>query len=148
MEFYAINADNLTHCVELFVTVFNSPPWNESWRPEAVVQRLDECFRTPNFYGLLAKVEGETVAFALGYGEQWDQSQHFYLKEMCVATQQQRSGVGTALMEQLEQNLKSRGVEKIYLYTARDSGAQSFYEKQDFYVSSRTIMMAKWLKPK
>ncbi|BCM93257.1 hypothetical protein IAD21_05146 [Abditibacteriota bacterium] len=145
MEFYPIEAANLMDCAELFVNVFNGPPWNESWQQDAVMRRLEECYRTPHFYGLLAKVEGRAVGFALGYGEQWDQSQHFYLKEMCVAADLQRSGVGTALMEALEQNLKGRGVEKIYLYTARDTSSQNFYEKQGFYVSSKMIMMAKWL---
>ena len=147
MEFYPINSGNLSLCVELFRDVFNQPPWNENWTPEAVLQRLEECLRTPGFYGLLAQQDDRPVGLALGYCEQWDGHRHFYLKEMCVAPNQQRSGVGTRLMEALEEQLKACGVEKLYLYTARESGAQHFYEKQGFYTSPRMIMMAKWLKP-
>ena len=145
MNFTRVNHDNLARCERVFLDVFNNPPWNEKWQAEAVARRLDDINQTPGFYGLLCTIEDETVGFALGTIEQWDVSKHFYLKEMCVVSAQQRRGVGVALLSALEENLKSKGVAKIYLHTARDMPAQSFYEKQGFYVSARMIMMSKWL---
>lgn len=145
MDFCRVEHSNLTDCVALFVRVFNSPPWNEKWEAKAVTRRFADCYHTPGFYGLVVTVGGEIVGFAIGYIEQWDNSKHFYLKEMCVAPEQQRLGIGTALMNTLEKNLKDQDVEKLYLHTAQDTYAQSFYAKQGFYVSSKMIMMAKWL---
>src|SRR5688500_9703538 len=101
MNFYPVTSDSLMECVGLFVSVFNNPPWNESWDAEAVAQRLDECYHTPGFYGLIATVDDKTIGFAIGYIESWDHSKHFFLKEMCVATEKQRHGVGTALLNAL-----------------------------------------------
>lgn len=148
MNFYRVERANLVECHAIFSNVFNNPPWNESWESEAVAQRLEDCYRTPNFYGLIAKNNGESLGFALGYIERWDKGKHFYLKEMCVASERQRCGIGTALMNALEEDLKNEGVEKLYLHTARDTLAQTFYKRRGFYVSSKMIMMAKWLNSK
>ena len=148
MNFHRVGRDNLTDCETVFINVFNSPPWDESWERQAVAQRLEDCYQTPGFYGLIVKNGTETVGFAVGYMEQWDKSKHFYLKEMCVVSEQQRRGIGAALMNALEENLKSEGVETLYLHTARDTFAQSFYGKQGFYISAKMIMMAKWLNSK
>lgn len=146
MNFEPIDSTNLADCVDVFLSAFNAPPWNENWDKDAATRRLQECHDTPGFSGLLARIGGQPVAFALGTIEAWDKTNHFYLKEMCVASEQQRSGIGAALVEALEHSLKSAGVHKIYLYTARDSNAQNFYQKQGFYVSSKMIMMTKRLK--
>jgi ribosomal protein S18 acetylase RimI-like enzyme len=148
MDFSRVERGDLLKCAALFINVFNSPPWNEKWETDAVVQRFEDCYHTPGFYGLAATINGAIVGFAIGHIEQWDSSKQFYLKEMCVASEQQRSGIGTALMYALEENLRDQNVEKLYLHTARDTYAQAFYEKQGFYVSPRMIMMAKALKPK
>lgn len=145
MDFAPAERSNLMECVDLFVSVFNNPPWNESWDTEAVTQRLDDCTRTPGFYGLIAKTGDEVVGFALGFIERWDKGKHFYLKETCIATEKQRYGVGTALLKELEEQLKNQGVAKLYLETARDTPAQAFYEKNGFNVSPKMIMMSKRL---
>lgn len=145
MDFYPIKQANLNECAVLFASVFNDPPWNENWNIEAVSQRFDDFYRTPGFYGLMIRDGDEVIGFALGFVERWDKSKLFYLKEMCVASASQRCGVGTALMKLLAEKLREQGVDKLYLHTARDTSAQVFYEKQDFHVSSRMIMMTKQL---
>ena len=145
MKFTRIERDDLAECERVFLRVFNNAPWNESWQAESVARRLDDIYQTPGFYGLLCQIEGETVGFALGTIEQWDANKHFYLKEMCVVSAQQRRGVGAALLNALEENLINEGVERLYLHTARDTPAQAFYQKQGFFVSARIIMMSKRL---
>ena len=145
MKFIPIERDNLSECVELFIGVFNAPPWSESWNLDSATQQMDDCFGTPGFYGLIARTDDETLGFAFGFVRRWDKTRHFHLKEMCVATGQQRLGVGTALMHELEAQLKNQGVAKLTLDTARETPAQAFYEKNGFGVSPKMIMMSKWL---
>ena len=145
MNFNSIERDNLSECVGLFISVFNNLPWNESWDAEAASEQLDDCYGTPGFYGLIAKTDDEVVGFALGFIRRWDKSRHFHLKEMCIVSEKQRDGIGTALLHELEEQLKNQGVAKLTLDTARDTPAQAFYEKNGFGVSSKMIMMSKWL---
>ena len=144
-NFSRVNHDNLADCRDVFIRVFNAAPWSENWQAEAALRRLEDIFQAPGFSGLLCQVAEENVGFALGNIERWDEIRHFHLREMCVVGAQQRRGIGAALMNALEANLASKGVERLYLHTARDTPAQSFYEKQGLAVSTRMIMMSKRL---
>lgn len=134
-------------CAALFVEVFGAPPWNESWDASTATRRFNDCWRTPGFFGLLAQSEEQIVGFALGCVEQWNTNRHFHLREMCVAPQRQRRGVGRQLMQALEDHLREAGVGKITLHTARDSDAQTFYDRCGFHTSARLVMMSKRLTP-
>jgi aminoglycoside 6'-N-acetyltransferase I len=130
-------------CAQLFAGVFNSSPWNEAWEIETVAARLQDFHDAAGFCGLMAMEDSELLGFALGNAEQWDKTKHFNLREMCVATDKQGSGVGKSLILALETALVGQGINRIYLVTARDGQAQSFYEKCSFYVSPKMILMAK-----
>lgn len=146
MEYRSIQVEDLPRCAEVFASVFNRDPWNENWTEAAVLIRLQEIFDTPGFQGVLTLQQEEVIGFALGSIERWDQEKHFNLKEMCVKTDHQRSGIGKALMNTLEDRLTELEVGKIYLQTLRGSSAEEFYEKCGFYVSTKVIMMGKYLK--
>lgn len=91
--------------------------------------------------------EEEIVGFALGQVEQWATSRHFLLREICVALQMQRRGVGSQLMQALEDHLREAGIERIVLHTAREGNAQAFYNRCGFHTSARMVMMSKRLAP-
>ncbi len=138
---------DLPGCAALFVKVFSAPPWNENWDASTALRRFDDCWRTPGFFGLLTKSEDGIVAFALGQVEQWDTSRHFLLREICVALEMQRRGVGRQLMQALEDHLREAGVARIVLHTAREGDAQAFYDRCGFHTSARMVMMSKRLTP-
>ena len=141
-----IEQQHVEQCVELFLKVFNNPPWSEDWPLGAATTRLMDLHNTPGFYGVMAVDAPEVVGFAAGSVEQWDRAKHFYLKEMCVAPHRQRQYIGTTIMQALCSELATVGVERIYLLTACDSPAEHFYRKSGFYVSQKMIMMGKSLK--
>ncbi|MET9020366.1 GNAT family N-acetyltransferase [Actinopolymorpha sp. NPDC004070] len=79
--------------------------------------------------------------FAIGHTEQWFTGKHFLLQEMCVRTDLQRQGAGTALLGALEARLA--GVEQVYLLTERHGAAHRFYEHCGFRAAQRTGVMTK-----
>ena len=56
----------------LYLDVFNSPPWNDSWTLRTAEIRLREEFSMPGFIGLIGKHENITVAAAFGFTVQDD----------------------------------------------------------------------------
>ena len=42
MSISDITAENLEACAELFVEVFNQPPWNENWSLVQALERLGQ----------------------------------------------------------------------------------------------------------
>lgn len=143
MVFRSLSHKDLARCADLFTNVFNNAPWNETWSIESATQRLEDCFNTPQFYGLVAIENDALIGFAFGHLEVWGKSRYFNLREMCVAQNRQRQGVGTELMNALIDELKNQSVEKLYLHTARDTDARAFYEKHGFRVSEKMVMMSK-----
>jgi aminoglycoside 6'-N-acetyltransferase I len=146
MKLLSIEHQHLRACATLFISVFNSPPWNEKWSQDVALKRLEDCFNTPGAYGVVAIVEDEVSGFAIGVVEQYDQNENFYLKEICVDSTKQRSGIGTKMMDALHHDLVRKGVGMVYLLTIRDSPAAAFYEKCGFLNSSKMIMMSKSTK--
>lgn len=145
MNVRPIEPGDVPRCAELFAAAFAREPWSEDWNVADATARLDEVYRTPGAYGLLAEEDGELLGFALGYIERLNREQHFYLKEMAVAPERQREGIGAALMETLCRNLKEMGITVVYLLTLRGSPAETFYRKCGFYPGSRMMVMGKRL---
>lgn len=127
----------------LFVVVFNAPPWSERWTEALARNRLNDVLATPGFAGVALHQGNDLCGFALGHVEQWSTGRHFQLQEMCVRTDRQRSGIGTALINALEVRLS--GVEQLYLLTARESPAHRFYEHCGFRPARRQGVMLKRL---
>ena len=141
-RFKRLLLNDLDACAPLYISVFNSEPWNDAWTLLTAAQRLRECLLTPNALGLGVYEQDNLCAFALGYHEQWFTGKHFYLKEMCVATKFQRSGIGSLLMNELKDVLQQQQTERIYLLTSRGSSAEAFYSSLGFYRSDKVGLYA------
>ena len=142
MEIAILNKSHLPSCADLYVSVFNSSPWHDAWTEEQASRRLEETLTTPGALGLAAFQRGRLVGFLLGYRETWFTGTHYYLKEMCVGTEVQRTGIGGRLIENLSERLRRERVERLYLLTMRDGPAAAFYAKRGFYQSSKMGLYA------
>lgn len=134
---------DLDACVEIFVSTFAQPPWEESWDRGVVRERLEQIVRTPGSFGMVIGGEEKIAGFALGFSEPWHEGTHFYLKEMCIAHDRQRQGLGTGLLADLSRELEARDTRRIYLLTARGDLSEAFYAKAGFYTSPKMILMAR-----
>ncbi len=132
---------HLDAAAQLYVSVFNAAPWYDRWTPATACQRLADTLATPGALGFVL-VEDDMLGFALGYSEPWYDGAHFYLKEMCVRGDRQRSGLGTRLLQHLEQALREQQVDRVYLLTMHGGPAEAFYARQGYYVSPRMRLMA------
>ncbi len=137
MEFALLDESHLPACTSLYVSVFNSAPWHDAWTREQAARRLKETLMTPGALGLAAFQGGRLVGFLLGYRETWFSGTHYYLKEMCVEMEVQRTGIGGELIKALIDRLRQEKVEQIYLLTLGDGTAEAFYTKYGFHKSSR-----------
>jgi aminoglycoside 6'-N-acetyltransferase I len=136
IHFVNLSEKHLDPCAALFVAVFNTPPWNDAWTHETVKGRLAEILATPGFRGLVA-MDDAVVGFIIGNCEQWFDGMHFCVKEMCVRPDLQGQGIGTQLLQRLEESLRAEGVTLMYLLTLRGSPAAEFYGKRGYRASRR-----------
>lgn len=142
-----LSEEDINECTKLYTYVFNGKPWNDGWEEKDAKERLTDIFGNRNFLGVgMCDEEDNLIGFLLGYTERWLDSNHFYLNEMCVMTELQSKGIGSRLIEKFENICQESNIDRIYLLTAREGQAESFYKKNGYYVSPKMVMMSKRLE--
>lgn len=127
MEIASINNSEIDSHAALLVGVFSQEPCSEKWELKKAHDRLMCYQKAPYFSDLSAIEEGELTGFMFGNFEPYQKSSHFIIKEMCVKTERQRSGVGKKLLSELNNHLKQNNATSSYLLTRKGSPAELFY---------------------
>lgn len=131
---------HLDECASILVSAFNREPWNEHWSIETAKKDLFWTLNTAGFMGFVCKRQ-EILGFAVGYCEQSDVTQVFYLRNLCVKADFQGRGVGNRLMLYLKETLKEMGIKMVYLITYNDERLIDFYRKHGYRVRSENVVM-------
>ena len=124
--------NDVTQVVDLYLAVFNAPPWNDGWTLAVAAERLAAIAACPRYQGWVAVEDAAPLAFALGWGERWTTGWQFHLKEFAVLPSCQRRGIGSGLLRTLEQQLATQGFQRVELQTAHAAPARRFYERHGF----------------
>ena len=132
---------HLDDCAHLFMTAFNAEPWNDKYTPDTARKQLAWHLGVPGCEGFVSVNDG-IVAFALGYREPTDVGDVFHLSIFCVRPDAQRTGVGSRLLNRLEESLGKSGVNTVYLGTNKGTPAEAFYRKHGYEVSDEEIEMS------
>lgn len=135
MEIVQVNQSNIESHAALLVEVFSQEPWCESWAFENAHDRL-LCYKNaPYFLGLSVIENDELIGFMFGNFEPYQKSSQYIIKEMCVKTDKQRTGVGKKLLTELNSLLKQRNATASYLLTRKGSPAELFYLNSGYLLS-------------
>lgn len=131
----------ITEYAELFVSVFNSEPWNDSWTKETALIRIENMIRTNTFIGKAIYFGNDLKGIILGQKEQYYNGMHFQIQEFCVKTAEQNKGYGSTLLQALENELSKIGIVNIYLITSKGEKTEDYYGKRGFVTSDQMILM-------
>ena len=132
--------ERIADYAELYMSVFNAPPWNDSWSRKTAHRRISETLSADTFIGKSAYFDDVSVGFIIGQSEQGDVSVQFCLKEFCVKTTAQGKGIGTSLLNALKADLKKRGITHIYRITSHGENTEGFYQRRGFKTVSEIVM--------
>jgi aminoglycoside 6'-N-acetyltransferase I len=134
--------DHLDDCAHLFMIAFNAEPWNDKYTRDTARKQLAWHLEVPGYLGLVSINNDGKVAFAVGYREPTDVGDVFHLSIFCVRPDAQRTGVGSRLLNRLEERLGKSGVNTVYLGTNKGTPAEAFYRKHGYEVSDEEIEMS------
>lgn len=143
MEFRLFTEGDLLKCTELFIDVFNKEPWNDEWEMEKAKQYLLDFHHTPGFMGILAIEEDKLMGFIFGVHRVWWSGDEFFINEMCVKANQQKKGIGKALLNHLIKELAGSTIKNISLLTDRGIPAEEFYKKNGFEEIERLVFLSR-----
>ncbi|MGG4471453.1 GNAT family N-acetyltransferase [Paenibacillus alvei] len=145
-EIVPITVDTIEQCIELYISVFNSEPWNETWTYPSAKERLTDLLDTPKFLGFLLYEKGDLIGFIAGHSKKSYAGSTFYLAELCINNRIQGKGYGTKLLNCLEDELQKRDIQSLYLLTANGGAAEMFYLKNGYEINENRVVMRKTLK--
>ena len=133
---------NLNEYTELFVSVFNSEPWNDSWTIETAQIRIENMMKTNTFVGKAIFCDDDLKGIIWGQKEQYYNGIHFQIQEFCVKISEQRKGYGKTLLRALKASLSEAGINNIYLITSKGERTEGYYSKRGFTTSEYMILMS------
>lgn len=67
----------------------------------------------------------------------------FQIKEFCVDAKIKGTGIESKLLEEFTTRLKTKGIDRIILFTSRTDGTEGFYKKHGFVSLESMVMMGK-----
>lgn len=135
--------DYLDECVNLYISAFNREPWNDKWDFNTANKRLQDIYKAPNFKGLVCMKDDKIVGVIMGNYEQWYEGLHYNIKEFFIDINNQKSGIGSKMLQHLESYLKKRNVNTIHLFTAKDYKTEGFYLRNGYEIPTTMTMMSK-----
>lgn len=131
---------------EIYVETYNAPPWNDKWTVSLATQRLDEMINCRDSYGLVCiDNESKIIGMIVGNSETYYNCAQFFIKDFFVIPSVQGRGIGSALMDELESRLKSKGIDKTYLLTSRTDKTEKYYQKRGYQSWNGMVLMGKFL---
>lgn len=139
--------EDLEDAADLYMKIFNLPPWNETWTLQKACSRIGAICSMKGFYGLVYDENGIT-AFILGHREHYSESAIFVIDEIGVSPNKRREGTASLLMDSLVEYLSGIDVTEVCLTTIRDESLMAFYGSNRFVIDQEFIVMRRELGTK
>lgn len=116
----------------LFRSVFSAPPWNEEWSDDQLDSYIRELIevRQPILYGLFDN--DELIGMSIGKVKHWCGGTEYFIEEFCIRGDKQGRGCGRKFFSLIEEKIKDKGLDTIFLLTERTQPAYEFYKHIGF----------------
>jgi len=134
VAFAVVTAQDVEAFAELYASIYNAAPWHDGWSLSVAKERLRGLAAAPRFEALGAYQAGNGVGLVLGAGERSANGWVFHIREMFVAPELQRGGIGRSLLAAFERSLASRYI-GVYLQTGGQVPADKFYASCGYAIS-------------
>lgn len=138
-----ITGEMLDELTDLFMEVFNAPPWNDTWIRDQARTRLRDIMRRPKFFGIAEYDGSRPVGMIMGHGEQSYDGIHFQILELCTANDKKGQGIGDQLLDELTAFLAQQGITAVYMLSMRGDAAEDFYRRHGFRLLDQMCVMTK-----
>lgn len=123
---------DLQRAAGIFRETYLRAPYGLEWTPQAALAKMREHFAEGRM--LVAEAGGRVAGFIIYYCSAWDNGEHGYVVEFATAPEFQGRGIGSALLQRAERELRDRGVTAIELVDVHvKASAFSFYKKRGYH---------------
>ncbi|GGM09785.1 GNAT family N-acetyltransferase [Deinococcus aerophilus] len=143
MELRPLTPGEVPAAAQTFVATFNAAPWQEAWTLDTAGACLSDLLALPRASAVGAWEDGQCLGAVLGHDSVKDHGLTHEIRELFVHPQVQGRGVGRTLLTRHMAQAQERGVNSLYLLTARDSPAEGFYVASGFRQARRQTVLVR-----
>ena len=143
MNIREMNSKDINDCADILCSVYNNELWMCRWDKETATKYLKDFFENKKFVGYVAEEEGRIIAGIFAHEKIWWNNSEVFIEEMFVDPARQGKGIGTALLNTVEEYVKKHGLAGMTLSTNKYAPAPKFYKKNGFENCEHVIFMAK-----
>jgi len=136
-------SDDFHRCRELFVEVFNGPPWNDKWTDESARIYLQELTDHRRFLGYTSWDNGSLTGVVFCHMKHYYRGDEIFIDEMFISPGRQRKGLGSELMREVESYTAKNSIISVTLLTGVDKPAFDFYLKLGYKHAEHLAFMHK-----
>ena len=133
----------LEEVIEIYVETYSQEPWNEPWTLEMADKKINTYLKNPNAKSYISIIDGKVVGFIMGHINYYLDQCEFSIEEFIIKKEYQGKGIGTKMLNYVEEDLKKIGIDGIILLTGSGFPSEKFYEKNKFRKLDRVIVMKK-----
>ena len=139
---------DLQGSASVFCSAFAAEPWNENWTQSLAETRISELTGTPFSAGFVYEEQGRILAVAAGRVCTYLYGKEYVIDEFCVSAEVQGKGIGSQMIQQIEQEMRAAGCVGIVLQTTHGYPSERFYLKNGFQRNPDMITMYRLLNEK
>ncbi len=144
MQYRIMTEADIHRVIPLYIEHYNTYE-DGAWTQETTYKRIHQVWSREDSLCLILEDGNDTLGFAMGYFEQYDDLKAYDLVEVVIAHNHQNKGIGTAFMLELERRVKDLGGAMIQLQAVNDAMHDHFYGKLNYKNCSNLIPKSKFL---
>ncbi len=135
------------NCVlPLYIDYYNNHE-ESCWTEETARKRIHQVLSIEDSYSLVMKDdEGKAIGFVMGYFKQYDDIVGYTLEEIIISSENQNKGLGSTLLEELENRVKENGASCVELQAVSDEMHERYYAKAGYKNAVNFVMKVKWFE--
>lgn len=121
-----LEEEDIGVCGVIYSAAFSTAPYNDSWTPGAAEIMLEGLYERDPESCWCVEIDDEVVGFAFCtvFG-----SFRATIQEFAIASEYQKQGLGSALMEYILDRFRERGIAAVDLIANRNAPAYRLYRK-------------------
>lgn len=144
MHIHKMELPDLDRVIPIYLDYYNLQEGG-CWTQETAARRIRQVLTTQDAYCLLAEApSGDILGFAMGYFKQYDDIVGYTLEEILIARHHQNKGLGSLLLQELEQRVRAAGASCVELQAVNDAMHERYYGKAGYRNAKNFVMKVKW----